>query len=218
MQAPFWIERWEQGLIGWHQSQVHRALPACWAALGIASTSRVFVPLCGKSLDMVWLRERGHGVVGVDLSPLAVRDFFHERALVPSVDRHGDLQLWAAGGYELWVGDLFALTTADLGRVDAIYDRASLIALPPEMRPRYAAQIAALTRPGCRGLLITMEYDQSLVSGPPFSVPGPEVAAALAPSISTREIERVAIPADNPRFRDAGIATLTEVSYCLERR
>ncbi len=217
MQPEFWKERWEQGQIGWHQDRVHRALPACWAALGVPPSARVFVPLCGKSLDMVWLRERGHAVVGIDLSPVAVRDFFRERGLTPAIESRGLLQRWTGGGYEYWLGDLFALTPDDLGPIDAIYDRASLIALPPEVRPRYCAHVSGLMRPGCRGLLITMEYDPSLLSGPPFCVEESEIVAGFAPGISVRAIERVTIPADNPRFREAGVDSLLEVTYALER-
>lgn len=217
MQPEFWTERWEQGLIGWHQQSVHRALPTCWAALGIAPSARVFVPLCGKSLDMVWLRERGHAVVGVDLSPVAARDFFRERGLTPGIETRGTLQRWIAGGYEFWLGDLFALTSDQLGTIDAIYDRASLVALPPEARPAYYAHASRLLRTGGRGLLITMEYDQSLLSGPPFCVQAAEIVAGFAPGVTVRTMERVTIPADNPRFREAGVETLLEVSYALER-
>ena len=216
MQPTFWLERWEQGQIGWHQCAAHRALQAFWSALEIPCAGRVLVPLCGKSLDMVWLRERGHAVVGVDLSPLAARDFFRERGLVPQIESRGGLQRWTGGGYEFWVGDLFAVTARELGCIDALYDRGALIALPPESRPQYCAKISGLVRAGCRGLLITLEYDQTLVPGPPFCVSEPEVMVDLAPVASLRVLERMRIPADNPRFKEAGVESFTEVSYALE--
>ena len=144
MQREFWLGRWEEGQIGWHQPAAHRALPAFWPDLGIPPGGRVFVPLCGKSLDMVWLRERGHAVAGIDLSAVAARAFFDERGLTPQVASIGELERWTAGGYEYWVGDLFAMTERDLGPVAAVYDRAALVALPPDMRARYYGHLRRL--------------------------------------------------------------------------
>lgn len=216
MEREFWLGRWEQGQIGWHQSAVHRALPAFWPALGIAPGARVLVPLCGKSLDMVWLRERGHEVVGIDLSSVAACAFFGERGLSPEVASIGAMERWTGGGYEYWVGDLFALTERDLGPVAAVYDRAALVALPPELRPRYCEHLRRLVGSGCRGLLISFEYDQSRLSGPPFCVPETEIVAGFGRMASVRLLERAVIPADNPRFAEAGVHSLTEVSYALE--
>jgi len=216
VEREFWLGRWEQGQIGWHQSAVHRALPAFWPALGIAPGGRVLVPLCGKSLDMVWLHQRGHAVVGIDLSAVAARAFFEERGVPPSVASIGALERWTGGGYEFWVGDFFSLTERELGPVAAVYDRASLVALPPEMRPRYCEHLRRLCGSGCRGLLIAFEYDQSRLSGPPFCVGEAEIIAGFGPKASVRVLERAAIPADNPRFIEAGVQSLTEVSYALE--
>jgi len=216
VQREFWLGRWEEGQIGWHQSAAHRALPAFWPDLGIAPGARVFVPLCGKSLDMVWLRERGHAVVGIDLSAVAARAFFEERGLTPQVASIGALERWTAGGYEYWVGDLFALTERELGPVAAVYDRAALVALPPDMRSRYYGHLRRLGGSGCRGLLISFEYDQSLLSGPPFCVRESEIVAGFGRTASVRVLERAVIPADNPRFTEAGVRSLTEVSYALE--
>lgn len=218
MDAEFWLGRWQQGQIGWHQSQAHGMLEKFWPSLDIARDARVFVPLCGKSLDMRWLRERGHAVVGIDLSPLAAQSYFAEIGVRPEIDRVGALQRWRGAGYEFWVGDFFALRSADLGTVDAFYDRAAMIALPPPERDRYRRHLAGLVPAGSRGLLITLEYDETLVQGPPFCVVSGELTNGLHRDFDIVELDRTTSTPDNPRFRDASVTTWTEVAHRLCRR
>jgi thiopurine S-methyltransferase len=132
------------------------------------------VPLCGKSLDLAWLASQGYKVAGAELSPLAVEQFFQEQGLTPSVRQAGPLKVFEAKGIEIYAGDLFDLTPSLLGPIDAIYDRASLVALPPEMRVRYVAQLLALGG-GVPQLLITYTYDTTRMDGPPFSIPAAEI-------------------------------------------
>ena len=139
MQPEFWHERWSSNRIGFHRDAPLPLLVAHWTALGLAPDARVFVPLCGKSLDMVWLAERGHRVLGVELSELAVRQFFDERGLVPAIHETAAGAHFVAGAYELIVGDAFALEADVLADCAAVYDRAALIALPPDLRRTYAA-------------------------------------------------------------------------------
>lgn len=218
MDPDFWLGRWRQGQTGWHQPQVHPLLALHWSALELQRGAGVFVPLCGKSLDMRWLREQGHPVVGIDLSALAAEAFFADQRLVPRVERRGDMEWWIGGGYAIAVGDFFALTREDLGAAVAFYDRAAMIALPPELRVRYRQHLAALMPDDAVGLLIALEYEQSRVQGPPFSVQRDEVLAGFDRSFRIEMLAREAVPVDNPRFVDAGVSTWTETAYRLRRK
>ena len=142
--------------------------------MGLAREDRVFVPLCGKTLDIAWLLAQGHRVAGAELSEVAIRDLFEALGTKPSVSKIGSLKHYSATALDIFVGDIFDLTTEALGPVQVVFDRAALVALPAEMRTRYADHLATITQ-YARQMLITFEYDQDAMSGPPFSVPDPEV-------------------------------------------
>ncbi len=218
MDPEFWHERWRTRQIGFHQSSPHPYLERWWPSLGVPVGGRVYAPLCGKSLDMVWLAVRGHTVVGTELSALAVQEFFGEQGAVAQTSPLGPFVRHAAGAFEVLEGDALALTPALLGPVVAAYDRAALVALPPESRARYAARFAELMPAGSQSLLIGFEYDQLLKAGPPFSVTRAEIDELYSPGFTVRELERIDIVADSPKFAEAGIATLHEVAYRLTRR
>ncbi|MEO1493528.1 MAG: thiopurine S-methyltransferase [Pseudomonadota bacterium] len=188
MDTAFWHERWESGQIGFHEGEGNALLTTHLDVLGLERGARVFVPLCGKTRDIPWLLSKGYRVIGAELSEIAVRDLFSDIDVTPEISAIGDLTLYRADGVDVFVGDVFALDAATLGAVDAVYDRAALVALPDDMRARYAAHIPAITG-GVPQLLITFDYDQAVMPGPPFSVP----------------------PAAVHRFFDAGF-TVTEVS------
>ncbi|MYM63998.1 thiopurine S-methyltransferase [Pseudomaricurvus sp. HS19] len=174
MEADFWMQKWDKGELGFHQSVVNPFLAAHLQELNLVAGSRVFVPLCGKSLDMVWLRDQGFQVVGIELVPSAVAQFFDALDVTPEITVCGELQRFSGAGIEVFVGDFFALTPALLGTVDLVYDRAALVALPAEIRRRYAEKMMQLCR-AVPQLLVTFDYEQSLLAGPPFSVPEAEV-------------------------------------------
>src|SRR5690606_5572725 len=157
MDPDFWLQRWREGRTGFHNEHVQPLLERHWPTLGLASGSRVFVPLAGKSLDLPWLAARGHRVLGVELSPLAVSQFFEENRMTPAtrVTRHGVHHV--AGDIELICGDAFALDAHALADCTGVYDRAALIALPPDLRARYVDELYGALPPGCRGLLVTLE-------------------------------------------------------------
>jgi thiopurine S-methyltransferase len=218
MQADFWHERWASNQLGFHQAEVNALLRTHWPELDVDPAAPVFVPLCGKSLDMVWLHELGHPVIGVELSPIACRDFFAEQGLTPQRQPDGALETWSAPGYTLHCGDFFALSAGDLAGVAGVFDRGSLVALPPEMRRRYAEHMAAILPGGARVLLLAVDYDQSEMNGPPHSVPADEVEALFGRAFA---IERLAEhgPSDPPpHFRDRGLRSMSEVIWRLERR
>ena len=174
MDRDFWLARWQNNQIGFHEGAPNALLVAHLAALGVPAGGRIFVPLCGKSHDMHWLRAQGFTIVGAELSRLAVEQFFAELGLTPVVAPAGRLERFDVAGVTLFVGDIFDLDQDTLGAVDAVYDRAALVALPAPLRERYAAHLIALTRAAPQ-LLVTFEYDQTRQPGPPFSVPEAEV-------------------------------------------
>ncbi len=212
MEHRFWLERWEQDQIGFHQTEINQYLSEHWRELGLADGAPVFVPLCGKSLDMLWLREQGHPVLGIELSEKAVKAFFQENALSAEVGRDERFVTYRTDDLRLLVGDFFALTSEDMGEVRAIYDRASLIALPPDMRRDYARHMAALLQGGAHILLVTMEYEAGAIEGPPFSVAEEEVRALYDECF---EVERRAVWADAEGPRGV---LVTEKVYSLRRR
>jgi thiopurine S-methyltransferase len=225
MNADFWHERWETDQLGFHQTRVNDLLTRFWRDLEVARDTPVFVPLCGKSLDMIWLRQRGHPVVGIELSPIAVRDFFKENGLpdpselgpAPGAAVEEPPRGYASAGYTLYCGDFFALTRDTLAEVGAVYDRASLIALPPELRARYAEQMTRLLPASVSMLLITIEYDQRRMSGPPHSVPVAEIEALYGRDFSIETLWSSGEIAPTPRFQERGLERWNEVVLRLER-
>lgn len=169
MQPDFWHDRWTRQQTGFHEPAPNPLLIQHFDALEQPPESRVFLPLCGKTLDIDWLLAQGHEVVGAELSPIAVTALFERLRLSPSKEGFGPLQRWRTEALEIWVGDYFALDARAIGRIDAVYDRAALIAMPASMRPAYATQLSRLAGTAPQ-LLVTLEYEQSLIDGPPFSV------------------------------------------------
>lgn len=218
MDPDFWRQRWQDRRIGFHQAEPTPLLQKHWAAAGAPAGGKVFVPLAGKSLDMLWLAARGHRVLGVELSPLAVAQFFDEHGLRPEIfeTRYGVHH--RAGGIELICGDAFALDEALLADCDAVFDRAALIALPSALRERYVAELHARMPAGCHGLLITLEYPQREKAGPPFSVPEAEVRERYGPQWTVERLERRDILASQPAFVEEGVTALDTCVYRLTRR
>jgi thiopurine S-methyltransferase len=217
LQPEFWHERWRGGQIGFHQPAVDRSLREQWPVLGLASGSSVFVPLCGKSLDLLWLRDQGHSVTGVELSAVALESFCMENG-IPAMRRTLDhFDVYQAANLQLYCGDFFALTPPLLGAVTAVYDRAALISWIAELRAGYVAHISALTRPGTQTLLVTLEYPQTQMKGPPFSVTADDVEHLYARNHAIQELSRHDVLATEPRLRSRGVTQLHEVSYRLTR-
>ena len=174
MDKTFWHQRWEENKIAFHESQANPLLVKYFKALSLAKGSRVFVPLCGKSLDIHWLLSNGYRVAGAELSKIAVTQLFAELGVDPAVSGVGEVEHYSADKIDIFCGDIFDLPRKMLGPVDAVYDRAALVALPDEMRARYAAHLMEVADKAPQ-LLICHEYDQSLMDGPPFSISDEEV-------------------------------------------
>ena len=217
MQPEFWHDRWRTGQIGFHQSAVDRSLRQYWPDLGLTRNSRVFVPLCGKSLDLLWLCERGHSVTGVELSTEALESFCMEHGIPAKRRILDDFDVYEAAKLQLFRGDFFALTPELLGSVSAVFDRAALISWTPEQRATYVKHITGLTDPGTQTLLVTMEYPQEQMKGPPFSLGADEVDRLYGRHHEIRQLSRQDILANEPRLRSRGVAQLHEVCYRLTR-
>lgn len=168
MERDFWIERWREGQIGFHEGAPNAYLTRFGEKLG--ARKRVLVPLCGKTEDMAWLAAQGHQVVGVEFSEEAVRAFFAEHHVTPREDRVGPFLRLSTDAVTLLCGDMFATTAEYVGAVDAFYDRAALVALPESMRARYVTHLRSLVPEGARGLVITFDYPQARMEGPPFAI------------------------------------------------
>lgn len=218
MEKQFWLERWENRETGFHQEQANPNLIRYWPELGLARGSEVFVPLCGKSLDMRWLQEQGHRVTGVELSDIAVREFFDELGVVPQSARDGRYESREAEDIRLLCGDFFELDSSDLQRVTAVYDRAALVALPPDMRRRYASHLARILPPLTQILLVTFEYPQNEMSGPPFSVSTEEVRGLYRDFADIRLLSQQDMLETNPRFRERGLSRMQEYVWLLAVR
>ncbi|MFG1361496.1 thiopurine S-methyltransferase [Xanthobacter pseudotagetidis] len=193
MDADFWHARWTANQIGFHEGKPNVHLEARLARLGLAADGRVFLPLCGKTRDIAWLLARGLRVAGAELSPLAVAQLFEELGVAPEISAAGPLELHRAPGLDVFVGDIFALSADRLGPVDAVYDRAALVALPPSMRPPYAAHLAALAARAPQ-LLVCFTYDQTQAEGPPFSVAAEEVEALYGAAYRLERLDNCPVP------------------------
>ncbi len=215
MEVDFWQQRWREGQIGFHLQEVNPLLSMYWPVLGLPKGARVLVPLCGKSRDLVWLAEQGYQVIGVELSNLAVDAFFQEQHLIPVQKSHGQHSGHYVDGIEIWCGDFFAMQPSQVGHIDAIYDRAALIALPQSMRERYVQQLLELAGKVPQ-LLITLDYPQDQMAGPPFAVSPQEVERlygqhnpGIAPHVCYDAL------GSNPRFIEQGLSRMAECVYLL---
>lgn len=217
MHEAFWQERWTRDQIGFHQDQVNAYLLRHWSRLQLPQGSQVLVPLCGKSLDLAWLAGQGHAVLGVELAEKAVQAFFEEHGLQPKVREHGAFRIYSADSLALWCGDFFALTAEDVAGCRAFYDRAALIALPLAMRERYAAHLQRILPVDCQGLLVTLDYDQARMDGPPFSVSDAEVRERFAQDWQVDELQREDVLAGNWKFIRHDLKALDEATYHLRR-
>jgi thiopurine S-methyltransferase len=166
---------------------------------------------------MFWLLEQGCSVVGVEISPIAVESFFAEHRLTPAATRESRFVRWRIDALEILCGDFFELEKGDIGNCQGVYDRAALIALPPDMRPRYVAHLSSLLNPHARGLLVTLEYNQSEMGGPPFSVSDAEVSRLFAEAYYVRLLCRTDILKSQARFREQGLTHLSEQAWRVDR-
>ena len=176
--AKFWHERWEKNEIPFHERKPNPILVKHFSRLELKKRARVFVPLCGKTLDIHWLLSKSCRIAGAELSQIAVGQLFDELELRPTISKakSGAGLKYSAKNIDIFVGDIFKVTRARVGPIDAIYDRAALVALPETMRKRYSAHLMKISDRAPQ-LAVTYDYDQSALPGPPFSITNAELVA-----------------------------------------
>jgi thiopurine S-methyltransferase len=221
MEAEYWLKRWREGRTGWHRSEVMPLLVQHWSALNVPRGSRVLVPLCGKSLDMLWLSQQGMRVLGVDVSPVAIESFLAENQLHARTRGEADGTHYeitnASGEIEIINGDAFALDPDEVAQCNVFYDRAALIAMPAPMRRRLVDELYVQLPAGSAGLLITLAYPENEMQGPPFSVDDAEVEDLFDGRWQVDRLEYRDILASQPSFSEQGVSALHTGVYALTR-
>jgi Thiopurine S-methyltransferase (TPMT). len=210
MSIDFWKQTWEKNEIGFHQSKPNPLLVAYFKELNLVEGSRVFLPLCGKALDIAWLLSKGYRVTGAELSKLAIKHLFIGLGVEPEITECGSVSRYSAKNIDIFVGDIFDVSSDVLGPVDAIYDRAALVALPEEMRKRYTEHILEITDTADQ-ILITFEYEQSLMDGPPFSLNSDEINRHYKDAYNLALLESISVPGGLK-----GICAATESIWLLK--
>jgi thiopurine S-methyltransferase len=218
MKKEFWETRWKKNEIGFHQDEVNTYLAQYWDKLELTESVNVFIPLCGKSKDILWLSERCQSVLGVEISSLAVHAYFHENNLKPDQTDSKRFRYWTNGNTIILCGNYFDLDATDLREVDVVYDRASLIALPEEMREQYISHLLEIIPGKSKIFLVTLEYPQSEMQGPPFSVDDNEVQSLFANNFDIKLMYSSDILDDNIKFKERGLQYLRENVYLLTRK
>lgn len=217
MDHNFWLSRWEQNDIGFHKAEVHRDLIRFFDRMELDRGDTVFVPLCGKSLDMIWLTQQGIKVIGSELSQAAIESFFTENNLKAEKQTSEEPRSYHNDGLTLLCCDHFTLQAKDIQGARAAYDRAALVALPPNLRSRYAAHLAQILPAKSRVLLISYDYDQNETHGPPFSVPHSEIATLFSQSFDIETLAETDTLHRHLGLKARGVTRLTESVLLLTR-
>jgi len=215
MDHNFWHQRWQQDKIGFHLEEANPLLVKYGPGLGLSPGDEVFVPLCGKSLDMIWLREQGFSVVGIEVSDLALKSFFESNTIPCRNLQAGEFNIYQANGYMLYSGDFFALNAAVIQSCKLVYDRASLVAFPEDMRTQYVHHLLSIIPTVASIFLITLQYSQEQMAGPPFSVPKSEIESLFGDRYNLEILSEKDVLADHDHFRQQGLTSLLETAILL---
>lgn len=218
MTHEYWLNRWERNEIGFHQENFNPYLLEYWPLLKIPDNGTVFLPLCGKSRDMIWLHNRGHSVLGVELSKLAVAAFFQENKTIPVRQADQDFARYVAGRITILQGDFFNLNKKHLEKISAVYDRASLVALPPDTRKRYVQHMMDILPPATRLLLVGFDYPRTEMQGPPYAVSNEEIGMLYQHHAEISLLRRTNVLDKNPRFQQLGLSRLEESIFVLTKK
>ena len=217
MEEKYWLDRWVREDIGFHQHEINPYLRQYWQVLNLSHASEVFVPLCGKSRDMLWLREQGYSVLGIELSMMAAQSFFEENDLQVCHQIYERFDCLEGDRIKILCGDIFAINRSDLVNIGAVYDRAALVALPPELRRKYVAHLLDVLPLGSKILLIGFDYPQSEMVGPPFAVSPDEVVSLYGRQATVCLLTQINALEQNPSFRDRGLSCLQESVYLITK-
>ncbi|MEE2904601.1 MAG: thiopurine S-methyltransferase [Myxococcota bacterium] len=208
----FWLKKWNDGIIGFHRKSVNEKLSHFFDQIKDESTKRVYVPLCGKSLDMIWLAQQGMEVIGSEISELAIQQFFRENEISFEQTR----RRFSSQQVVIENEDFFNFDPRELGTVDAIYDRAAMVAMPSERHAEYAERLLEILRPGGSILLVTFTYKQEQMSGPPFSVTEQSVLQYFKTAKITQLFHQ-SILEKEPKFQSRGLDSLTETVWRVQK-
>ena len=212
-----WLEFWENNEINWHSDVVTQELEKYLGLLKLESGDTVFVPLCGKSLDMIYMLNRGFSVIGVEVSEIGIKQFFHENGLDFTISSVGELNLYSAKNIEIYCGDFFSLTSKHLCDVKAVFDRKSLIALDRNLRQKYVKHLNDIISLGVRILLITLHYPQHQMSGPPFSADKSEVESLFSMAFKSQELKCFEDIENGSKLVRADVDYIENAAYCLQK-
>jgi thiopurine S-methyltransferase len=212
-----WLDRWQEDRIGFHEASVNRHLQNWFPRLAPQAGSSVFLPLCGKALDILWCAQQGYDVIGIELSQIAIEAFFEENSIAFERIPSNRFEIYQAGNITLLQGDFFDLTDDDLQYCRLVYDRAALIAMEGDSRLRYYDHMLSILPRSCNMLLISFEYDQQEMQGPPFSVPTDEIMQRYGEHFSIEVLETNSIIDERPRWRQVGLSALQESVFSLTR-
>lgn len=193
MEKQFWLKKWEDNIIGFHKESPNQLLVNFIQNLELTPNARVLIPLCGKSLDIEYLISKDYQVVGIELSEKAIIQLFQELNIIPKIKKLEKVIHYSTKNLDIFIGDIFDITIQMLGPIDAIYDRAALIALPIEMRINYTKHLVEISK-NAPQLVITVEYNQDTVAGPPFSISTNELNDHYASFYRLECLESLSIP------------------------
>lgn len=218
MQSKDWLDRWQKSQIGFHQNKVNGYLRRYLDQFDLSPGDRIFLPLCGKAHDIAWLAEQGYEVIGIELSSIAIESFFSEFELQYQQFESDRFILRKSGNIMLLEGDYFDLQAEDIEGCKLVFDRAALIAIDEANRARYCRHLQTITAAGADILLVTLDYDQSVMSGPPFAVSQQEVLQHYQQDYQIDLLEQQDVIDEQPRWREKGLSALMETAFRLDRR
>jgi len=212
-----WLHFWEKNETNWHSDTITQELVEYFELFELELGDKVFVPLCGKSLDMIYIVNQGFSVVGIEISEVGIRQFFKENDLKYTVTKVDDFDLYSSENLEIYCGDFFLLTSKHLNNIKAVLDRKSLIALEPDLRQKYVKHLNDIISLGVRILLVTLHYPQHQMSGPPFSVDKSEVESLFSMTFETRELKSFNDIENGSKLVRAGVDYINNAAYCLRK-
>ncbi|MCR9131493.1 MAG: thiopurine S-methyltransferase [bacterium] len=212
MEYSYWLDRWKNRQIGFDQPSPNQLLLSHFNKLKLERDDTVFVPLTGKSVDVAWLLGQGLNVIGNELSESATIELFAMLEITPTISEWDSGKVYSSDSLSVFVGDFFELATDEIGSINAVYDRAALVALPEEMRFRYTHHLIEITKAAPQ-LLIVFDYDQELVPGPPFSISGKEILEQYSAEYSISRVAQKEVPGGIK-----GMAPAQECAWLLENK
>lgn len=218
MEKSYWASRWLKNKIGFHSPEADEALTSHWHETSAPHGSNVLVPLCGMSPDLDWLAAQGFNVIGVEFVEKACQRFFEERGIVPVVTKKNGFRVYSHQNIQIWNGDFYKLPDAVVQTCSAVYDRAALSAVPGHLRGKYTRKTGHALKAGAMTLLVSLEYDTSVMGGPPFSIEAEEIRGLYGESFTIRELERKDVIHNLRKFRDKGLKKINKVVYLMERK